>query len=130
MTSSPAENQDAIPDSEQEPELPLTMASSMVLTALPRDASSALANAGEFPNPKVMVHFKPVGSAPMVPKQVVKVSSTQKFETVVGWVRKKLKVAPTDSVFLYVNSSFAPALDEVVGNLHRVSCTPSFDIGR
>ena len=27
----------------------------------------------------------------------------------------------TDSVFLYVNSSFAPALDEVVGNLHRVS---------
>ena len=26
-----------------------------------------------------------------------------------------------DSVFLYVNSTFAPALDEVVGNLHRVS---------
>jgi ubiquitin-like protein ATG12 len=26
-----------------------------------------------------------------------------------------------ESVFLYVNSSFAPALDEVVGNLHRVS---------
>ena len=26
-----------------------------------------------------------------------------------------------DSVFLYVNSSFAPALDEIVGNLHRVS---------
>ncbi len=28
-----------------------------------------------------------------------------------------------DSVFLYVNSSFAPALDEIVGNLHRVSGT-------
>ena len=27
----------------------------------------------------------------------------------------------TDSVFLYVNSNFAPALDEIVGNLHRVS---------
>lgn len=25
-----------------------------------------------------------------------------------------------DSVFLYINSSFAPALDELVGNLHRV----------
>ena len=32
----------------------------------------------------------------------------------------------TDSVFLYVNSSFAPALDEVVGNLHRVSVSVLF----
>jgi hypothetical protein len=29
-------------------------------------------------------------------------------------------VGDMDSVFLYVNSSFAPALDEIVGNLHRV----------
>jgi ubiquitin-like protein ATG12 len=31
-----------------------------------------------------------------------------------------LRVSERESVFLYVNSSFAPALDEVVGNLHRV----------
>lgn len=31
-----------------------------------------------------------------------------------------LKVRGDDSVFLYVNSSFAPALDEVVGNLYLV----------
>lgn len=31
-----------------------------------------------------------------------------------------------DSVFLYVNSTFAPALDEIVGNLHRVSYSGIF----
>lgn len=44
-----------------------------------------------------------------------------KFETVVNFLRKKLDCRPTDSVFLYVNSVFAPGLDEVVGNLFRVS---------
>lgn len=62
-----------------------------------------------------------MGSAPALERQVCKISSTQRFEQVVAYLRKTLKVGPMDSVFLYVNSSFAPALDEVVGNLHRVS---------
>ena len=43
-----------------------------------------------------------------------------KFETVVNFLRKKLDCKPTDSVFLYVNSVFAPGLDEGLGNLFRV----------
>lgn len=39
----------------------------------------------------------------------------------VAYLRRVLKCGPADSVFLYVNSTFAPALDEIVGNLHRVS---------
>ncbi|TVY35259.1 Ubiquitin-like protein [Lachnellula subtilissima] len=106
--------QSAIPDSSHnEPDLPLTMASSMILTSLPRDAASALSTAGDFPKPKVTVHFKAVGSAPSLDQ------NTQRFETVVAYLRRKLKVNERDSVFLYVNSTFAPALDEVVGNLHR-----------
>jgi ubiquitin-like protein ATG12 len=97
------------------------MATSLILTSLPRDASSALSSAGTFPNAKVTVNFKPVGSAPLLNRQVVTITSTQRFETVVGWLRKRLKVTEKESVFLYVNSSFAPSLDEVVGNLHRVS---------
>jgi hypothetical protein len=40
-------------------------------------------------------------------------------------------VGEKESVFLYVNSSFAPSLDEVVGNLHRVSGKACFlgDLG-
>ena len=112
----------AIPDSEfNDTDLPLTLASSMIITALPRDAASALSAAGNFATAKINVRFKAVGSAPALDRQVCKISSTQRFEQVVTYLRKTLKVGPMDSVFLYVNSSFAPALDEVVGNLHRVS---------
>lgn len=88
---------------------------------LPRDATAALAAAGGFPQEKVVVRFKPVGAAPALRRDVVKVTSSQKFETVVAHVRKVLRVKDSESVFLYVNSTFAPALDEVVGNLWRVS---------
>jgi ubiquitin-like protein ATG12 len=117
----PADNNNAIPDSApHEPDLPLTMASSIILSALPRDATTALSTAAEFPNPKVTVHFKAVGSAPELKKKLRQISSTQRFEAVVSYLRKTLKVGDTDSIFLYINSSFAPALDEIVGNLHRV----------
>lgn len=102
------------------PELPLTMTASVVLTALPQDASSALASAGDFKQAKVVVRFKAVGSAPQLQREVRKISATQKFEAVVLHLRKALRVASSDGLFLYVNSAFAPALDEVVGNLHRV----------
>lgn len=36
------------------------------------------------------------------------------------FLRKRLKLADHDSVFCYVNSVFAPSLDEGVGNLWRV----------
>lgn len=102
------------------PDLPLTMTASTVLMALPRDATAALAAAGSFPLEKIVVRFKPVGSAPPIRRELVKVATAHKFESVVAYLRKTLKVAETESVFLYINSTFAPALDEVVGNLWRV----------
>lgn len=102
------------------PDLPLTMAASTILTALPRDATAALAAAGGFPQEKVVVRFRPVGSAPAIRRDLVKVISTHKFDSVVAYLRKMLKVPETDGVFLYINNTFAPALDEVVGNLWRV----------
>jgi ubiquitin-like protein ATG12 len=99
------------------------MTASAVLTALPQDASSALASAGDFDQEKVIVRFKAVGSAPQLQREVRKITATQKFEAVVSHLRKALRVAPSDGLFLYVNSAFAPALDEVVGNLHRVGAT-------
>lgn len=116
-----------IPDrSSPSPELPLTMTASAVLSSLPRDATSALAAAGQFPQEKILVRFKPVGAAPSLGREVCKISAAQKFEAVVAYLRRVLKVKDTDSVFLYVNSAFAPSLDEIVGNLHRVSpaCVP------
>ncbi|KAI0839631.1 ubiquitin-like autophagy protein Apg12 [Hypoxylon sp. FL0890] len=116
---SPSPPESPIPDRPPSPELPLTMTASAVLTALPQDASSALASAGEFEQEKIQVRFRAVGSAPRLKREVRRISATQKFEAVVSYLRKALQLNPTDGLFLYVNSAFAPALDEIVGNLHR-----------
>ncbi|KAH8887535.1 ubiquitin-like autophagy protein Apg12 [Thozetella sp. PMI_491] len=111
---SPAEEE---PDS---PDLPLTMSASTLLMSLPRDATAALAAVPGFPKPKVPVRFKPVGNAPTFQIRggmQANVSSTQKFEVVARFLRKQLKVSEQDHVFLYINNTFAPSLDEVVGNL-------------
>ncbi|KUI69864.1 Ubiquitin-like protein atg12 [Cytospora mali] len=98
------------------------MTASLVLTNLPRDATAALAEVGTtFAQEKVIVRFKPVGSALPLParRERSTISATSKFEAVVAYLRRMLKVKETESLFLYVNSTFAPALDEVVGNLWR-----------
>ncbi|KAK4147579.1 uncharacterized protein C8A04DRAFT_24838 [Dichotomopilus funicola] len=121
-TNDPSNNAPASPalSGRDSPDLPLTMTASTVLLTLPRDATAALAAAGAFPQEKVVVRFKPVGgSAPPIKRDLVKVASAHKFESVVAYLRRTLRVAETDSVFLYVNNTFAPALDEVVGNLWR-----------
>ncbi|KAI9673037.1 MAG: Ubiquitin-like protein [Caeruleum heppii] len=112
-----------IPDEDHAADLPLTMSASVVLSSLPRDAHAALEQATSTSPKKVTVRFKAVGSAPILRTQVYKISAAQRFETVVSFLRSRLGCRPTDSVFLYVNSVFAPALDEVVGNLFTVSNT-------
>ncbi len=74
----------------------------------------------------VTIRFQPVGSAPQLRQKIFKVSSANRFETVVGFLSRKLKgVEGADGggggVFCYVNSVFAPGLDEGVGGLWRVS---------
>ncbi|KAI9818830.1 MAG: Ubiquitin-like protein [Pycnora praestabilis] len=114
-----------IPDDEHVIDLPLTMSASVVLTALPRDAHSALANAQVLEKKKATIRFKAVGSAPILRTTVFKVSATQRFETVINFLRTRLKCKPSDSVFCYVNSVFSPAPDEIVGNLFRVRVVDS-----
>lgn len=50
-----------------------------------------------------------------------KCSSAQNFGSIVRFLRKKLAVKEHEGVYCYVNSVFAPGLDEGVGNLWRVS---------
>lgn len=68
----------------------------------------------------VTVRFQPLPSAPILRKTVFKISASQKFETVVNFLRKKLDCQDTDSVFCYINNVFAPSLDEGIGGLYRV----------
>ncbi|KAJ2906507.1 Ubiquitin-like protein ATG12 [Zalerion maritima] len=123
QNANPHRSPSPIPSPELErsgsPDIPLTMTASAVLTHLPPDATTALEEAGKFAQEKVVIRFKPVGSAPMIRRDVCKVTATQKFEAIVAYLRRSLQAKETDSVFLYINSTFAPALDEIVGNLHQ-----------
>ena len=103
------------------------MTASTLLHALPHDATAALEAAGKFEIEKVRVRFKPIGNAPNLRKdrEISKITATQNFEAVTIYLRKWLQIQPNETLFLYINNTFAPALDEVVGNLHRVGYTPS-----
>ncbi|KAH7350461.1 ubiquitin-like protein ATG12 [Pyrenochaeta sp. MPI-SDFR-AT-0127] len=114
MSDSPKER---IPDEDDTTEAPLTMAASVVLTNLPRDASKALETAGNMMLDKITVRLQPIGSAPHLHQRVFKLSTNQHFVTIVRFLRKRLAVKEHEGVFCYVGSVFAPALDEVVGNL-------------
>jgi ubiquitin-like protein ATG12 len=127
------------------------MAASVILTNLPRDASKALETAGTLAVTKsasalsrfalpyvptqqqratqltraraltVTVRLQPIGSAPHLNQRVFKLSTNQRFETIVRFLRKRLGAKEHESVFCYVGSVFSPALDEDVGNLWTVS---------
>lgn len=66
---------------------------------------------------KIEVLFKNTGNAPIMKRSKwnVRVSSTV-FDTV-NFIRKYLKIDPSQSIFIYVNQSFAPPLDQTIQNL-------------
>lgn len=89
------------------------------------------------------IRFQPVGSAPPLRQRVFKISAANRFESVVAFLSRKLRALEradanvgggfgtgglgagegglgTGGVFCYVNSVFAPGLDEGVGGLWRV----------
>ena len=70
--------------------------------------------------PAVKVQFKAISGAPPLQRKVFQVSASNRFETVVSFLRKKLGVRHEDSVVCYINQVFAPGLDETVGGLFNV----------
>ncbi|KAK4636087.1 Ubiquitin-like protein ATG12 [Fulvia fulva] len=123
MASSPQQSSSS-PDAPIEEEdgaadLPMTMAASVVLDQLPKDAHRALETAGELEQAKVTVRLSPLPNTPQLKQPRFKCSSNQRFEYIVRFLRRKLGLKDSESVFCYVNSVFAPGLDEGVGNLWR-----------
>jgi hypothetical protein len=69
----------------------------------------------------VIVRVSPLPNTPQLRQPRFKCPSNQRFEYVVRNLRKKLGLQDHESLFCYVNSVFAPGLDEGIGNLWRVS---------
>ncbi|MCJ1404816.1 Ubiquitin-like protein [Xylographa trunciseda] len=120
------------PPDDYPPSLPLPLSASLLLTSLPHDAHTALALAAQQDQhpQKIKVRFQPIGSAPALTQRVFKISATSRFESVVTFLRKKLGARREESVFCYINSVFAPGLDEGVGGLWKVSAWSEWVFGQ
>jgi len=68
------------------------------------------------PRPKVKVHLIAVGNAPILKKTKFLLSPTEQFGTLVERLRKMLKLTGP-SLFLYINQSFVPSLEDLIGEL-------------
>lgn len=77
----------------------------------------------------VTIRCQAIGSAPQLSPMMFKISDTQPFATLIKFINKKLKkklANKEDVIYCYVNNSFAPSPDEVIGNLHKVCVTYLF----
>ncbi|ORY08174.1 autophagy protein 12, partial [Basidiobolus meristosporus CBS 931.73] len=67
----------------------------------------------------VVVRFRAIGNAPILRQSLYKITASHKFQTVIMFLRKELKYKGSEPLFLYINSAFSPAPDELVSNLYK-----------
>lgn len=81
-------------------------------------ASAASSSSGKQKNPaKVDILLKHAGDAPIMTKRKWTVDRTKKISWVADFIKKYIKSDPSESLFLYVNQSFAPAPDTDLGSI-------------
>ncbi|VVT57628.1 uncharacterized protein SAPINGB_P005790 [Magnusiomyces paraingens] len=118
---------DQIPDDDDEDRSgppPVSLSASVVLAALPADSSQLLSRtaataASIAAATKVTLRLRPIGSAAPLKQSVYRIPGAQTFASLVKFLRKQLKCPPSQSIFCYINNSFAPALDEPLINLYH-----------
>ena len=67
---------------------------------------------------QVIVVFKNVGGAPILKQSKFRVSTNKKIAHLLGLVRKAASFEPGQSIFIYINQSFAPSPDQTIQNLY------------
>ncbi|CAG8547924.1 8144_t:CDS:2 [Paraglomus brasilianum] len=95
------------------PSLPSSSSSSVNVS------TSALDKYRKKDTSKVVVRFRAIGNAPILKQNFYKITASNKFQAVIQFLRKELQYKTEDPLFLYVNSAFSPAPDEIVANLHK-----------
>lgn len=132
--ASPSDDSSAVAIPEDAAQAPLfTLSASTVLSTLPTSATTILDHysapllaspsspspSSSAPGPsKVTIRVRPIGAAPSLKQSTYRIAGSQEFHVLVRFLRKQLKCRPHETLFCYVNQSFAPALDEPLANLH------------
>ncbi|KAK8727634.1 hypothetical protein OTU49_009663 [Cherax quadricarinatus] len=68
---------------------------------------------------KIDVLLKATGDAPIMKKKKWAVEGEKPVGWIAEFIRKYLKMDLSDTLFVYVNQSFAPAPDHIVRNLYE-----------
>ncbi|KAK7002818.1 ubiquitin-like protein ATG12 [Biomphalaria glabrata] len=68
-------------------------------------------------NLKVDILLKPAGDAPIMKKKKWTVDRTKRICWVSDFIKKYIKMEPSESLFLYVNQSYAPSPDTDIGSI-------------
>ena len=66
---------------------------------------------------KIDVLLKAAGDAPIMKKKKWAVDANKPIAYLIEFIRKYIKCEPSESLFLYVNQTFAPSPDQVLSNL-------------
>ncbi|PFH51574.1 hypothetical protein AMATHDRAFT_46930 [Amanita thiersii Skay4041] len=72
---------------------------------------------------KVVVRFKAVGNAPIMKQNFYKITSSNRFQAVIQFLRKELVWAANEPLHTYINLAFSPAPDDTVANLYKSFAT-------
>lgn len=109
------------PEEKGIPKQEVPMTASLVLNKLPKTANEALEKIqkekDEMKNEakeKIQIKFQPIGSIVQINPSVCKISATQPFALIKTFLSRRLKV---ENVYCYINNSFAPNPQQIVGDL-------------
>uniref|UniRef100_A0A1B6EEV5 Ubiquitin-like protein ATG12 n=1 Tax=Clastoptera arizonana TaxID=38151 RepID=A0A1B6EEV5_9HEMI len=68
---------------------------------------------------KIEILLKHTGNAPIMKKKKWSVERDKKIGAIIEFCKKYLKIDPSESLFIYVNQSFAPSPDQIIENLYN-----------
>ncbi|KAF9957079.1 hypothetical protein BGZ72_002181 [Mortierella alpina] len=115
MSSSGTPSSESPPPSVQE----ASLTAATEPTGPPASPATVIANHKKKDTSKVIVRFRAIGNAPILKQNIYKITASNKFMAVIQFLRKELNYKHSDPLFLYVNSAFSPAPDEIVNNLFK-----------
>uniref|UniRef100_A0A1B6EZR5 Ubiquitin-like protein ATG12 n=1 Tax=Cuerna arida TaxID=1464854 RepID=A0A1B6EZR5_9HEMI len=72
---------------------------------------------------KIDILLKATPNTPIMKKKKWSVDPDKKIGSVIDFIRKYLKLDPSEHLFLYVNQAFAPSPDQIVHNLYDCFAT-------
>lgn len=67
---------------------------------------------------KIIVLLKNVGDAPILRRNKFKLEPAKNISYIVDFIKKVLRTESNQSIFIYINQSFAPSLDQTIQNLY------------